>query len=78
MIAASLPVFVDYGIGKIQPDITFTATEWLAITQQFNTEMTNAMTVGVIIGFVVGIVALSAGNWWRDTGSEWWRNRGNS
>ena len=76
--SASFPVFVDYSIGVIQPNVTFTANEWIAITQQFNTALTNAMTAGVITGFIVGVVALSAGNWWRDTGSDWWRNRGNS
>ena len=76
--SASLPVFVDYSIGVIQPNVTYTATEWMAVTQQFNTALTDAMTAGVIIGFVVGIVALSAGNWWRDTGREWWKNHGNS
>ena len=74
--SASLPVFVDYSVKELAPNITFTATEWIAITQQFNTALTDAMTAGVIIGFVVGVVALSAGNWWRDTGREWWRNRG--
>ena len=71
-------VFVENNTQAISTNVTFTANEWMAITQQFNTVLTDAMTAGVIIGFVVGVVALSAGNWWRDTGSDWWRNRGNS
>ena len=70
MISASLPVFVDYSIGTIQPNITFTANEWMAITQQFNTDLTNAMTVGIILGFVVGILTLSAGTWWKNRGNS--------
>ena len=77
MISASLPVFVDYGIEKIQPNITFTSTEWIAITQQFNTELTNAMTAGLIVGGLVVGISMILGNWWKTTGSIWWRNRGN-
>ena len=78
MIAASLPVFVDYSIGKIQPNITFTADEWMAITQQFHTELTDTMTMGLIIGGVVVAASMILGNWWKNTGSIWWRNHGNS
>ena len=70
MISASFPVFVDYSIGTIQPNATFTANEWIAITQQFNTALTDTMTAGLIIGVVVGILALSVGTWWRNRGNS--------
>ena len=78
MISVSLPIFVDYSIGEIQPNITFTAHEWMAITQQFNTALSDAMTIGLILGGLVVGISMILGTWWRTTGSIWWENRGNS
>ena len=69
MISASLPIFVDYSKNEIIHNVTFTAVEWANIVAGVNKAQSDAMTVGIIIGFVVGIFAISAGMWWRNRGN---------
>ena len=77
MTDISYPVFIEKNMEPVISNVTYTTAEWMQLVSDIHQAQSTAMTVGLIIGFIVGIVALSFGLWWKNTGSTWWRNRGN-
>jgi hypothetical protein len=64
--SVSYPIFVNDSVThSLSQNVTFTAVEWAKITSQFGTALSQAMTVGIILGFGVALVAVFAALWWR-------------
>ena len=68
MIGASIPVFVDHSIGMIQPNATFTATEWMKLMSDINQAQYDAMVIGLIMGFTICAIGILVGTWWKNRG----------
>ena len=69
-------VFVENNTQSLSKNVTFSPAEWMQLVSDIHQAQSNAMTAGLIIGFVVGVITLSLGLWWKNTGNIWWRNRG--
>ena len=63
-------VFIENNTMSLNKNVTFTAAEWMKLVSDIHQAQSNAMTIGLIAGFVIGMIALKAG--------IWWKNRGNS
>ena len=70
MIDISYPVFIEKNMEPVISNVTYTAAEWMQLVSDIHQAQYEAVVIGLIVGFVIGMVALKAG--------IWWRNRGNS
>ena len=70
MTSISYPVFIEKNMEPLLPNVTHTAAEWMQLVSDIHQAQYEAVVIGLIVGFVIGMVALKAG--------IWWRNRGNS
>ena len=59
-------VFIENNTLSLNKNVTFTAAEWMQLVSDIHQAQSNAITAGLIFGFVVGIVALSLGLWWKN------------
>ena len=70
MTSISYPVFIEKNMEPVISNVTYTAAEWMQLVSDIHQAQYEAVVIGLIVGFVIGMVALKAG--------IWWRNRGNS
>ena len=70
MTDISYPVFIEKNMEPVISNVTYTAAEWMQLVSDIHQAQYEAVVIGLIVGFVIGMVALKAG--------IWWRNRGNS
>lgn len=64
MSEISYPVFIQNNLQPLLPNVTFTAEEWAGIIIQFDAKLNEAMTVGIIMGFIIAIVGTYAAQWY--------------
>ena len=70
MTSISYPVFIEKNMEPVISNVTYTAAEWMQLVSDIHQAQYEAVVIGLIVGFVIGMVALKAG--------IWWKNRGNS
>ena len=63
-------VFTENNTQSLIKNVTFTPAEWMQLVLDIHQAQYDAMVIGLIAGFVIGMIALKAG--------IWWKNRGNS
>ena len=69
MTSISYPVFIEKNMEPLLPNVTHTAAEWMQLVSDIHQAQYEAVVIGLIVGFVIGMVALKAGIWWRNRGN---------
>ena len=69
MTSISYPVFIEKNMEPLLPNVTHTAAEWMQMVSDIHQAQYEAVVIGLIVGFVIGMVALKAGIWWRNRGN---------
>ena len=61
-------VFIENNTLSLSKNVTFTPAEWMQLVSDIHQAQYEAVVIGLIMGFVIGMVALKAGIWWRNRG----------
>ena len=69
MTSISYPVFIEKNMEPLLPNVTYTAAEWMQLVSDIHQAQYEAVVIGLIVGFVIGMVALKAGIWWKNRGN---------
>lgn len=49
--------------------ICHNGTQWLQLISDFDHALYNAMVIGIVLGFLIGVVGVIFGTWWRNRDS---------
>ena len=50
--------------------ICHNGSQWIDLIRQFDDALYDAIVTGLIIGFVIGIISISLGAWWKNYGNS--------
>ena len=63
-------VFTENNTQSLIKNVTFTSTEWMQLVSDIHQAQSNAMTIGLIVGFAICAIGILVGTWWKNRGNS--------